>query len=220
MTSALHRTERDEPWIDVSVTIRPGMVHYPGDPGIVLTHEKHLERGDVATVSEVKLGVHTGTHVDAPVHFLRGTSGIDELALDDMIGPARVIELPEVERITEQDLVRCDIARGERVLLHTRNSDAWARDTFVDNYAHLDTSAARLLADRRVRMIGIDYLSIGRGEDGPEVHRILLSAGVVILEGVDLSRVSGGHYDVVCMPIKILGCDGAPARVAVRRRAR
>jgi arylformamidase len=209
-----------EPWIDVSVPIRPGMVHYPGDPGVSLHHEKHLDRGDVATVSKLELGVHTGTHVDAPVHFLRGTPGIDELALEDMIGPARVIDLPEVEVITAQQLAPAEITRGERILLRTRNSlHAWTSDTFVENYTHLDTTAARLLADRRVRMIAIDYLSIGGGDDGPEVHRILLSAGVVIVEGLDLSRVPAGRYDVVCMPIKIMGGDGAPARVAVRRRA-
>ena len=196
------------------------MVHYPGDPGVALRHAKHLDRGDVATVSQLELGVHTGTHVDAPVHFLRETPGIDELALDDMIGPARVIDLPDTEIITAQDLASAEIARGERILLRTRNSvHCWTRDTFVEDYAHLDTSAARLLADRRVRMLGIDYLSIGRGEEGPEVHRILLSVGVVLVEGLDLSRVTAGHYDVVCMPIKILGGDGAPARVALRRRA-
>jgi arylformamidase len=218
--STAREDARTEPWIDVSVGIRPGMVHYPGDPGIDLRHEKHLDRGDVATVSHLGLGVHTGTHVDAPVHFLQGTPGIDELALDDMIGPARVIELPDTEIITAQELAPAEIARGERVLLRTSNSvRCWTRDTFVEDYAHIDTSAARLLADRRVRMLGIDYLSIGRGDDGPEVHRILLSVGVVVVEGLDLSRVSAGRYDVVCMPIKILGCDGAPARVALRRRA-
>lgn len=209
-----------EPWIDISVPIRPGMVHYPGDPGVSLHHEKHLDRGDVATVSNLALGVHTGTHVDAPVHFIQGTAGIDELALDNMIGPARVIDVPDVEVITAQTLAPAEIARGERILLRTRNTPhVWTSDTFFENYAHLDTSAARLLADRRVRMIAIDYLSVGRGDDGPEVHRILLSAGVVIVEGIDLSHVTAGRYDVVCMPIKILGGDGAPARVAVRRRA-
>lgn len=208
-----------EPWIDISVPIRPGMVHYPGDPGVALRHEKHLDRGDPATVSLLELGVHTGTHVDAPVHFLRGAGGIDDIVLDDLIGPARVIEFPATAIITAQDLARAEIAHGERILLRTRNSAHWTSDAFVEDYTHIDTNAARLLAERRVRMIGIDYLSIGGGEDGPDVHRILLSAGVVIVEGLDLSCVAAGHYDVVCMPIKIAGCDGAPARVAVRRRA-
>lgn len=207
-------------WIDLSVAIRPGMVHYPGDPGVALRYAKHLDRGDAATVSELALGVHTGTHVDAPVHFLRGAPGVDALALDDLIGPARVIDVPDRERITARDLAPAEIARGERLLVRTRNSaGAWARDAFVADYAHLEVDAARLLAERRVRLIGIDYLSIGGGDDGPEVHRILLSAGVVIVEGLDLAPVDAGTYDLVCMPIKIAGGDGAPARVAVRSRA-
>lgn len=220
LDSTVSADARTEPWIDISVGIRPGMVHYPGDPGVALRHDKHLDRGDVATVSQLDLGVHTGTHVDAPVHFLRGAAGIDELVLDDMIGPARVIDIPDREIITAKDLAPAEIARGERVLLRTRNSSrVWSTDTFVEDYAHIDLTAARLFADLPVRMIGIDYLSIGRGDDGPEVHRILLSVGVVLIEGLDLSRVAAGRYDVVCMPIKILGGDGAPARVAVRRRA-
>ncbi|MBX3158384.1 MAG: cyclase family protein [Deltaproteobacteria bacterium] len=195
------------------------MVHFPGDPGVALRHEKHLDRGDAATVSNLELGVHTGTHVDAPVHFLRGTAGVDELALGDLIGPARVVALPDAQVITAQDLARAEVAGGERILVRTRNSAHWSSDTFYAGYTHLDAGAARLLADRRVRMIGIDYLSIGGGADGPEVHRILLSAGVVIVEGLDLSRVDAGPYDLVCLPIKILACDGAPARAAVRRRA-
>lgn len=209
----------DRRWIDISVPIRPGMVHYPGDPGVALRHEKHLDRGDAATVSLLELGVHTGTHVDAPVHFFRGGNGIDDLLLDDLIGPARVVHFPDASIITAQDLARAEIAPGERILLRTRNSTYWTSDTFVEDYTHLDTSAARALAEQRVRMIGIDYLSIGGGEDGPEVHRILLSAGIIIVEGLDLSGVPAGHYDVVCLPIKIAGGDGAPARVAVRARS-
>jgi arylformamidase len=211
---------RGEPWIDVTVPIRAGMVHYPDDPGVEIRQWKHLERGDPATVSHLSLGAHTGTHVDAPVHFLRGTPGIDELALDAMIGPARILDLPDTARITARDLAGHEILPGERLLLRTSNSiRCWNADRFVEDYVHLDASAATLLAERRVRMIGIDYLSIGGGDDGPEVHRILLGAGTVILEGLDLSLAGAGAYDVVCLPIKILGGDGAPARVAVRRRA-
>src|SRR5262245_26371761 len=206
-------------WIDLTVGIRNNMVHHPGDPGVELTQTKHLDRGDPATVSQLSLGVHTGTHVDAPVHFIGGAPGVDEFSIDAMIGPARVIEILDKEVCTAQDLAAYDIRAGERLLLRTNNSSrCWNVDTFVEDYAHLDTSAARLLAERRVRMVGIDYLSIGRGNEGPEVHRILLRAGVVIIEGLDLSRVDAGFYDVVCLPLKILGGDGAPARVAVRRR--
>ncbi|HVK71885.1 MAG TPA: cyclase family protein [Kofleriaceae bacterium] len=212
-----------EPWIDITVPIRPGMVHYPGDPGVELEQVKHLDRGDPATVSLLRLGVHTGTHIDAPVHFLAGSAGVDALAIDALIGPARIIEVPDVEILTAKELEPHRIATGERILLRTRNSArSWSGEDFVADYAHLGPSAARLLAERRVRMIGIDYLSIGRGDDGPEVHRILLralGAGIVIVEGLDLTQVGPGDYDVVCLPIKIAGCDGAPARVVVRRRA-
>jgi kynurenine formamidase/threonine dehydrogenase-like Zn-dependent dehydrogenase len=206
-------------WIDLTVGIRHEMVHFPGDPGVELKQTKHLDRGDPATVSHLSLGVHSGTHVDAPVHFIGGAPGVDEFSIDSMIGPARVIEILDKEICTAQDLAAYDIRAGERLLLRTSNSNrCWSVDAFVEDYAHLDTSAARLLAERRVRMVGIDYLSIGRGKDGPEVHRILLGAGVVIIEGLDLSRVEGGFYDVVCLPLKILGGDGAPARVALRPR--
>src|SRR5215475_4322406 len=206
-------------WIDLTVGIRHEMVHYPGDPGVELKQTKHLARGDPATLSHLSLGVHSGTHVDAPVHFIGGAPGVDEFSIDAMIGPARVIEILDKEVCTAQDLAAYDIRAGERLLLRTNNSTrCWNVDTFVEDYAHLDTSAASMLAERKVQMVGIDYLSIGRGKDGPEVHRILLAAGIVIVEGLDLSRVKAGLYDVVCLPLKILGGDGAPARVAIRRR--
>src|SRR5262247_2556626 len=206
-------------WINLTVGIRHNMVHYPGDPGVELKQTKHLDRGDPATVSQLSLGVHTGTHVDAPVHFIGGAAGVDEFSIDAMVGPAQVIEILDKETCTAQDLAAYDIREGERLLLRTNNSmRCWNVDSFVEDYAHLDTSAARMLAERRVRMVGIDYLSIGHGNEGPEVHRILLGASIVIVEGLDLSRVDAGFYDVVCLPLKILGGDGAPARVAVRRR--
>lgn len=206
-------------WIDLTVGIRHDMVHYPGNPGVELKQTQRLDRGDPATVSQLSLGVHTGTHVDAPVHFIVGAPGVDEFSIDAMVGPARVIEILNKETCTAQDLAGHDIRAGERLLLRTNNSArCWNVDTFVNDYAYLDTSAAKMLAGRRVRMVGIDYLSIGRGNEGPEVHRILLEAGVVIVEGLDLSRVHAGFYDVVCLPLKILGGDGAPARVAIRPR--
>src|SRR5215475_11178344 len=178
-------------WIDLTVGIRHEMVHYPGDTGVELTVTKHLDRGDPATVSHLSLGVHTGTHIDAPVHFIRGAAGVDLSSIESMNGPARIIEIRDKEICTAQDLAPFDISAGERVLLRTSNSTrCWNVDAFVEDYAHIDISAAKFLADRRVRMLGIDYLSIGRGEDGPEVHRILLAAGIVIVEGLNLSTIS------------------------------
>src|SRR5262249_4825742 len=168
-------------WIDVTVGIRPEMVHYPGDPGVELKQTKHLDRGDPATVSHLSLGVHTGTHVDAPVHFIGGAAGVDAFSIESMIGPARIIEIVDKEICTAEDLAIFDISAGERVLLRTSNSTrCWNVDAFVEDYAHIDIGAAKFLAKRRIGMLGIDYLSIGRGDEGPEVHRILLAAGVVI----------------------------------------
>lgn len=206
-------------WIDVTVPIRDEMVHYPGDPAVELVHTKHLDRGDPATVSRLSLGVHTGTHVDSPVHFISGAPGVDAIPIEVMIGPARIVEIRAKEVCTAQDLAAFDIAFGERILLRTDNSErCWNVNVFVENFVHLDVGAAKLLAERGVRMVGIDYLSIGRDEEGAEVHRILLAAGIVVVEGLNLSQVDPGFYEVVCMPLRIVDADGAPARVVVRHR--
>ncbi|HVK72490.1 MAG TPA: cyclase family protein [Kofleriaceae bacterium] len=207
-------------WIDVSVSIHSGMIGFPGDPDVELRRVKEVERGDPATVSQLTFSSHTATHVDAPLHLLRGGAGVDAIPVGALIGRARILDLPEVEAITADDLRPHAITAGERVLLRTRNSRrCWTRDEFCADYAHLAVSAATLLGERQVRMVGIDYLSIGRRPTNVDVHRILLSAGVVIVEGLDLSRVGPGVYDVVCLPLKLQDCDGGPARVAVRRRS-
>jgi arylformamidase len=207
-------------WIDVSVPIRTGMVHYPGNPEVRLEFVKHLERGDPATVSKLTLGVHTGTHLDAPVHFIRDASGVDRLPLEALIGVARVIDVPDVEAVTAQHLVLHAIGAGERILLRTRNSiRCWNTDEFIADYSYLSADAATLLAQRQVRTIGIDYLSIGGGDSGIEVHHILLDAGIVILEGLDLSKISPGWHDLICLPLRLSGCDGSPARALLRPQA-
>jgi arylformamidase len=207
-------------WIDVSVPIRTGMVHYPGNPSVRLEFVQQLECGDPATVSKLTLGVHTGTHVDAPVHFIRNASGVDRLPLETLIGVARVIDVPDVEAVTAEHLAPHGIGASERVLLRTRNSKrCWNTEEFVADYSYLSADAAALLAKRGVRMIGIDYLSIGGGESIIEVHHILLGAGIVILEGLDLSEASAGWYDLICLPLRLLGCDGSPARALLRPRA-
>jgi arylformamidase len=207
-------------WLDVSVPIRTGMVHFPGNPEVRLEFVQHIDRGDPATVSQLTLGVHTGTHLDAPVHFIRNASGVDLLPPQALIGVARVIEVPEAQAVTAAHLTPYGIGAGERVLLRTRNSmRCWNTDEFVADYSYLSVDAATLLAQRRVRMIGIDYLSIGGGDSGIEVHHILLGAGIVILEGLDLSKVSAGWHDLICLPLRLKGCDGSPARALVRPRA-
>jgi arylformamidase len=207
-------------WIDISVSIYAGMVLWPGDPAVEISQPMHLDRGDVCTVSRLALGMHTGTHVDAPSHFLKGAKGVDALSLDAMVGPARVVEVLDTAAIGETDLNGRGIERGDRILLKTANSArCWNTDEFVPDFAHLTLDGANYLAGLRVRTIGIDYLSIGHGDDGPAVHRALLGADVLIVEGLNLSGVEPGAYDLVCLPLKIRGGDGAPARALLKRRS-
>lgn len=206
-----------EGWTDVSVPIRTGMVHYPGNPPVRLDFVQALSRGDPENLSQLSLSVHTGTHLDAPLHFIRDAPGVDRLPTDTLIGTARVIDIPDAEALTAGHLRLHDIAAGERILLRTRNSQrCWKSDEFVADYAYLSVDAAELLAEKRVRLIGIDYLSIGRGETNPRVHRTLLGAGIVILEGLDLSQVSPGWHDLICLPLRLVDRDGSPARVMIR----
>jgi arylformamidase len=206
-------------WIDISVPIYAGMVLYPGDPPVEISQPMHLDRGDVCTVSRLSLGVHTGTHVDAPSHFLKGAESVDSLSLEAMVGPAHVIEILDTAAIGEEDLSGRGIERGDRILLKTSNSArCWSSDEFVPDFAHLILDGAAYLAGAGVRTVGIDYLSIGHGDEGPDVHRVLLGAQILIVEGLNLSGVEPGAYDLVCLPLKIRGGDGAPARALLRRR--
>jgi len=210
------------PWIDVSVRIRNGMVSWPGDPPARISHAKDMERGDPCTVSLLEMGAHTGTHMDAPAHFVRGGIGIDEMPPDAAIGSARVIPIRDRESIKTDELVRHSIRRGERVLFKTRNSDhCWDTDSFVEDFVYLSAAAAQYLVERQVRLVGVDYLSVGGFRaDGVETHQALLKAGIWILEGLNLKRVSPGRVQLVCLPLKIAGGDGAPARALVRPAGR
>lgn len=207
-------------WIDVTVPIRDQMVHWPGDPGIELTHTSHLERGDPATVSKLSLGVHTGTHVDAPLHFIPGTPGIDEIDLSNVLGVARVIEIEDTESVKPDELRRHDLRPGDRILFKTRNSEeCWNSDVFVPSYVYLSLDGARYMAEHNVRTVGIDYLSIGGGGEGAATHHVLLERRICIIEGLRLSGIAAGEYDLICLPLRIKGGDGAPARVLLRPRA-
>lgn len=208
----------DSDWIDVSVPIRPGMVHWPGDPPVTIKRTQEIERGDSANVSKISMGVHTGTHMDAPIHFLDGGRGIDTLPLSATIGRARVVRIDDQKSVSPDELAAHKIRRGERILLKTRNSArCWHTDSFVKDFVHLSAEAAKYLVKRGVRMVGIDYLSVGAyRDDGAAIHRYLLEAGIWIVEGLDLSEVDQGVYELICLPLKIAGGDGAPARVVLK----
>jgi len=201
-------------WIDISVTLRNAMVHWPDDPPVHIKHVKDMERGDNANLSLISMGAHSGTHMDAPLHFIREGIGIDKMPLDTAVGHSRVIEIHDTESIKPEELVRHRIRRGERILFKTRNSSwVWRRDTFVEDFVFISTEAAQFLVDRGVRVVGVDYLSVGGFKrEGSKTHRVLLEGGVWTIEGLDLSRVSPGNYDLICLPLKLEQGDGAPAR--------
>ena len=206
------------PWIDVSVTLRTGMVSWPGDPPARISHVLDMEKGDPCTVSLLEMGAHTGTHMDAPAHFVRGGRGINTMPLDTAIGSARVITIRDRESIKPKELARHRIRRGERILFKTYNSDrCWDTDPFVEDFVHITAAAARYLVERQVRLIGIDYLSVGGFHaDGAGTHQALLKAGIWLVEGLNLKKVRAGKYQLICLPLKIDGGDGAPARALLR----
>ncbi len=199
--------------IDATVSIRPGMVTYPGDPAVRLERVSSIADGAVANLSRLDFGVHSGTHVDAPLHFVDGGTSAESLPLDVLIGAARVVDATSVERrLDEAALAELEL-RGDRILFKTRNSELWARDDFADDFVSLTADGAAFLLARGVRLVGIDYLSIG----DEAAHLALLGAGVVTIEGLDLRQVEPGEYELICAPLKLVGSDGAPARVLLLR---
>jgi arylformamidase len=200
---------------DISLPISESLVVWPGDPPIRITQPHHLDRGDEATVTRLDIGAHTGTHVDAPAHFVPGGSGVDDLDLNVLVGPALVVDAREADTLSAAVLETLPIPRGtERVLFRTRNSDLWARGRreFHKDFVAITKGGARWLIERGVRLVGVDYLSVAPFDAIIPTHRALLRAGVVAIEGLDLSGIGPGAYQLVCLPLKIVGGDGAPAR--------
>ncbi|WP_243367282.1 cyclase family protein [Fundidesulfovibrio soli] len=206
------------PWIDVSVPVRTGMPVWPGDPPTLTERLLDLERGDPCTLTRVEMCAHAGTHMDAPAHFVAGGANMDALPPDTGIGRARVIAILDPGAVTAGELAPHRIRRGERILLKTANSArVWDSAGFLEDCVRLTPCAAAYLAERGPRLLGVDGLSVGgQDESGEEVHRILLSAGVWILEGLDLSNVEPGSVELVCLPLRLAGAEGAPARALVR----
>jgi arylformamidase len=180
------------------------MVVYPGDPTMSLTRATSLAAGDIANVSQMELGVHTGTHVDAPLHFFDGAAAVEALDLDALVGPAQIVEVTGPGDI-EADAVP---EGAERILFKTRNSAAWAEDGFYEDFAAISPEAASRLVATGVRLVGVDYLSVG----SVETHETLLRAGIIAVEGLDLRGIEPGAYTLVCLPLNLVGSDGAPAR--------
>ena len=193
---------------------------YEGDPGVKIEPWSAFAKGDTANVSMLEFGAHTGTHVDAPAHFIEGANTIDKLPLETLIGRARVVRVPdEVLEIDPTFLSGCDLDGVERVIFHTRNSAFWNGEGFRKDFTHLLPEAAELLVERGVKLVGTDYLSIEKFHSGHHrTHLTLLRKNVVIVEGLKLSDVPPGDYELICLPLKIAdgAGDGAPARVVLR----
>ncbi len=200
--------------LDISVPVRPGMIVYEGDSGVRLERMLSIAGGDMYNLSRLDIGVHTGTHIDAPLHFIDGAAGVDALPLEIMIGPAYVVDATTITAdIDAATLRRLDIPdRVGRLLFKTPNSKLWERSEFSPDFFGVTEDAARVLVSQGVRLLGIDYLSIAPMNDPVPPHRTLLEAGVVILEGLDLRAVKPGAYQLICLPLLIEGSEGAPAR--------
>ena len=200
---------------DITLTISPDLPSWPGDPRVELERVRKIEDGSNANVSRVDMGVHTGTHVDAPFHFLQDGITVDQIDLSLLTGRAYVLHLPDVDVITAPVLENAQIPpRTRRVLFKTRNSESWAKEDqdFNTDFVGLSEDGAEYLVKRGVKLVGMDYLSIAPYKKSRPTHESLLKAGVVIVEGLDLSEVSQGRYTLYCLPLKIANSDGAPAR--------
>ncbi len=207
-------------WQDISVPIRNGMVTFEGDPLVHLVRASSMADGAICNVSRLDFGVHSGTHVDSPIHFIDGASGIETVALDVLVGPAVVVDARAIDGPFDRVAIeRLAVSPGtKRVLIRSRNSDLWEEPVFTGMFSGVTADGARALIDLGVRLVGIDYLSIAPFGDPTLTHVALLGAGVVILEGLDLRTIEPGPYDLVCLPLLIPGSDGGPARAIVKRR--
>ena len=210
------------PIYDVTVPVSNELPTWPSDPGVEITDYRSFAAGDGVNVSMLNLGAHTGTHVDAPAHFIEGAAKVESLPLDALIGDALVIELPEDARVIDEAFVQKHyVAGSERVLFKTSNSAFWseANPQFHTDFTYLDLPAAKWLVERGIKLVGIDYLSIEKyASEKHETHLALLSHGVVILEGLNLTGIVAGKYELICLPLRLRSNkgDGAPARVVLR----
>ena len=202
---------------DITLTITPGMPSWPGEPVVKLSRFSKIEDGANANVSQLDMSAHTGTHVDAPYHFLTHGNTIETLPLDAMMGTVQVVELPDSCDVIDSEVLKTAgiQTRLERVLFKTRNSHYWEQNLkeFQTNFVGITDDGAQFLVDSGIRFVGIDYLSIAPYKHSRPTHEILLKSNVVILEGANLSGVPAGNYELICLPMKLGGSDGAPARV-------
>lgn len=210
-------------WLDITYPLHSKIPPYPGQPPVKLGKLSTIgTEGAVANVTLLDISVHTGTHMDAPLHFLKDGADITKMPLSIGMGEGKIIEIENKEAIYPEEIQRFEEKYGvlmplERVFFKTYNSRRdWSVEPFDEDYVFLSKDAAQYLVERRIGMVGIDYLSISKGNINTEVHQKLLSNNCWIIEGLDLRNVDEGLYEIICLPIKVSGADGAPARVVVR----
>ena len=203
---------------DISVGVSPEIPVWPGDPPVILERVMSMENGDEANISRIQSGVHVGTHIDAPIHFVEGGATVDAIPLKSLLGRAYVVDLRKADVLDAAALESARIPpRTRRLLFKTRNSELWisGESSFQKDFVAVDVSGAEWLVKKGVKLVGVDYLSVAPFNDGGPTHRILLEAGVVVVEGLNLARVSKGRYTLYCLPVKLMGSDGAPARAVL-----
>jgi arylformamidase len=208
------------PWIDISYPLSEDLIFWPQDPipPDIKTNRMESDQGTI-TMSQMTINSHHGTHVDAPRHFFPDGTTIDEMPLDTIMGQARVIAIEDTETIKPEELENHDIQSGERILLKTVNSSYYQRGKFAEDFVHITDDAALFLAEKKIAVIGIDYLAVGSFKDRASlinVHRTLLGSGIWIVEALDLSKVTPGNYEIICLPIKIKQGDAGQARAILR----
>jgi arylformamidase len=202
---------------DISVPIRSGGLVYPGNPEIDISLQQAVAKGASANVSNIRFGSHTGTHADAARHFFDDGQPVDKIPLERLIGPAMLVSFGDkVLSVGAAELREHDVKGHKRILIRTRNSALLSQEEFVKDYTYLAPDGAQYLVDLGVELVGVDYLSIEQFHSGHHrTHRTLLGHSVVIVEGLDLSAPPPGEYQLICLPLRIEGCDGAPARAVL-----
>lgn len=210
-------------WVDVTATLDSTTTPvYEGDAPMSFEFIKDMRKGDGFTLSKLTLGAHSGTHVDAPMHFIRDGGSVDQVSLESLMGPARVIEIPDsVQSIDAAELNRHEWKDAERVVFRTRSSvRGWMKSpTFHRDFAFIAPDAAQLMADSGIKLVGVDYISAEKfGAPAPLAHRALLGKGIPVVEGLSLETVTPGDYDLIVLPMKVGGHEGAPARAVMRKR--
>ena len=205
-------------WIDVSATISDGMVRWPTDPAVHIYKAETIGLNEaVANVTGIDTTAHVGTHIDAPLHFIPTGADVASVDLDALIGPAKVFHISNAKEINLAEIGNFGIQKGDRVLFRNSETD-WEREPFKEDYVYLATDAAKFLVDKGVKCVGVDYLSLGSKENDPEVHLLMLTVPIIIIEGLKLGNIEQGEYDMVCLPLKIKGSDGGPSRVILKKR--